>query len=67
MSILGRAVNFIYHVREGNCGPKRITVNGSEVAFNTLENQYRRGGAALDEFLFEGMLSPVENGVEIFL
>ena len=67
MSILGRAVNFIYHVREGNCGPKRITVNGSEVAFNTLENQYRRGGAALDEFLFEGMLSPVENRVEIFL
>ncbi|HOR10580.1 MAG TPA: hypothetical protein PLM05_11300, partial [Bacteroidales bacterium] len=65
--IMGRTVTFVYHVIEGCSGPKRITVNGRDVAFTPVENQYRPCGAAVDESLFEGMLPGSENRVDIYL
>ena len=67
MIIMGRTVTFVYHVIEGCCSPKRITVNGSDVVFTPVENQYRPGGAAVDERVFEGMPSGSEDRVEIYL
>ena len=67
MRIMDRAVTFVYHIREGCCGPKRITVKGRDVAVTPVENQYRPGGASLDEAIFAGMPSGSENKVEIYL
>ena len=67
MIIKDRPVTFAYRVREGCCGPKRITVNGKDIAFNSVENRYRPGGVALDETLFTGMLSDTGNRIEVYL
>ena len=67
MIIYGRPVTFVYSVREGSSGPKRITVNGKDILFTPVENRYRPGGVALEETLFTGMLSETENRIEIYL
>ncbi len=67
MTIMSRTITFVYHIREGCCGPKRITANERDVAFTPVENQYRHGGAALDESVFAGMPAENENRVGIYL
>jgi cellobiose phosphorylase len=67
LTITDRPVTFVYLVREGCCGPKRITVNGKDVEFTPVENQYRAGGASIDESLFSGMLSDKDNRIEVYL
>ncbi|MFN2313558.1 MAG: hypothetical protein ABR531_03825, partial [Bacteroidales bacterium] len=67
MEILARTVTLIYHVREGNYGPKRIVINGMETAAGEEENPYRRGGAVLEEGVFSAMPEKGENRIEVWL
>jgi cellobiose phosphorylase len=67
MRINDRHVTVVYRVSEGCCGPKLITVNGTDITFTPIENRFRPGGVALDETLFTGMLSETDNRIEVFL
>ena len=47
LSVLGRRVHAEYRVGERGCSPRRIVLNGRELAFTRMENPYREGGAAI--------------------
>ncbi|MDF1559081.1 MAG: amylo-alpha-1,6-glucosidase [Bacteroidales bacterium] len=67
MEVLGRSVTLVYNVREGNYGPKRIVINGTEVTAGEEENPYRRGGAVLKQGVFPAMPKKGENRIEVWL
>ncbi|MDM8003193.1 MAG: amylo-alpha-1,6-glucosidase [Bacteroidota bacterium] len=60
-------VKFIYHVREGSCGPRRVVVNGTELNLHTEPNPYRAGGAVIDDKVFRDMPAGSINTAEIYL
>lgn len=67
MEILERTITLVYNVREGNCGPKRIVVNGMEIIAAEEENPYRRGGVVLEKEIFLTMPEKGENRIEVWL
>lgn len=67
VKIEDRMVTFTYHVSQGNCGPKRIVVNGRELNLNPEPNPYRAGGAIIDDVVFSGMPADRINTAEIYL
>jgi len=67
IEVLGRTLTLIYHVREGNYGPKHIVINGIEASAGEEENPYRRGGAVLETEVFLAMPEKGENRVDIYL
>ena len=48
-------------------GPRKVTINGRAVTFETEENDYRKGGAVIPKDLFKSMLSKENNVVEIVM
>jgi cellobiose phosphorylase len=67
MQFLGRSLTLSYIVKEESFGPKRICINGSDIAFTEEENIYRRGGALIPVAVFSGLPLKEENKVEIYL
>jgi len=67
MIIMGRCITFKYHVREECYGPKRITVNGTDISHTPVENQYRAGGVAIDAAIFTDLPPNRENRVDVYL
>lgn len=67
LEVSGRIVTFRYHVKGGNCGPVKITVNGEELAFIRASDAYRAGGAIVDEDVFTNLPPEGQNEVEIYL
>jgi cellobiose phosphorylase len=67
MDILGHAVTCIYAVKEGNFGPKAVSINGKVIQFTYEENKYRTGGAVISAEQFLAMLDRQENIVEVRL
>ena len=47
LSVLGRQVQIEYRVGLRGFSPRRIVLNGQELAFTRVENPYREGGAAV--------------------
>lgn len=60
-------LNFEYEVKEGNFNPKKITINGSEVAFAEEENILRKGGAKMQKSVFLQLLKEGENTILVEL
>ena len=67
MSVLGHPVTFKYAIKEGNFGPKAVSINGKAVPFAYEENKYRKGGAVISTKQFLAMLGRPENLVEVRL
>ena len=67
MKFMERSLTLSYSVKEENFGPKRICINGSDIAFTEEENSYRRGGAVIPASIFSGLPFKEENKVEIYL
>ena len=67
MKIMDRCVTFVFHIGDECCGPKRISVNGTDIALAPVESQYRAGGVAVDEAIFTEMPPEGENRVEVYL
>jgi cellobiose phosphorylase len=67
MQFMGRSLTLSYIVKEESFGPKRICINGSDIAFTEEENIYRRGGALIPVAVFSGLPLKEENKVEIYL
>ena len=47
VSVLERRVRVEYRVGQRGCSPRRIALNGRQLAFTRMENPYREGGAAI--------------------
>ncbi|MDZ7635432.1 MAG: amylo-alpha-1,6-glucosidase [Bacteroidales bacterium] len=67
LKFMERSLTMSYSVKDENFGPKRICINGSDIAFEEEENNYRRGGAVIEAGQFRAMLSQDTNTVEIQL
>jgi cellobiose phosphorylase len=65
--LLGREVEFVYHVSGAGAGPKRIRVNGRAIEFEREANPYREGGALIGDEALEAALDRPRNVVEIEL
>jgi len=65
--IAGRRIMFTYRVREGNCGPKRIVINGMELNLMSEPNPYRPGGAIIDDDVFKDLPADRQNTAEVYL
>jgi 1,2-beta-oligoglucan phosphorylase len=46
-TLLGRPVELRYQIKGAGCGVNRITLNGTELVFDTDSNPHRRGAALL--------------------
>ncbi len=65
LSLCGKPVRWVYHVKE-TYGPKKIVVNGESVDFCRLKNRYRTGGAAISQSMIKAL--PQTGGqIEIFV
>jgi cellobiose phosphorylase len=62
----GRSVTWTYRVREGECGPRRIRVNGRDLDFTRDTNPYRAGGARITRDALLAALGP-GGEVDVFL
>jgi len=67
MNFLEHPVTFKYTVREGNFGPKTVSINGKAVPFRYEGNKYRKGGAVISTGQFRAMLDRQQNVVEVRL
>lgn len=67
LRFMGRMTVFRYAVRDHNCGPEKIIINGSAARISADDNPYRRGGAVIAAGEFSAMLDRQENSVEIVL
>ncbi len=67
LDFMGYSTTFNYAVKEGNFGPKEISVNGKKVKFTFESNIYRKGGAVIPVEQFLLMLNRKENIVKINL
>ncbi|MFZ2286379.1 MAG: hypothetical protein WAV93_05280 [Bacteroidales bacterium] len=65
MKFMDRSLRLIYSVREGNFGPKRICINGTDVQFTEEESIYRRGGAVIPAGIFSALPQEQESRIEI--
>ena len=65
LDFMGYSLTITYSVREGNFGPKTVSINGNPVRFTEEENKYRKGGAVIPLDLFSSMLNQQENTLEI--
>jgi len=67
MDLLGRTVTWKYAVKEGDFGPKTVSVNGKTVPFTYEPNSYRNGGAVIPRDQFLALLNEQGNTVDIRL
>jgi len=63
----GFPLNLSYRVKNGTFAPKRILVNGSEIAFTREENPYREGAAIAGREQFIQLLKAEGNDIVIEL
>ncbi len=67
LKFLERNLTLRYSVKDGNFGPKTISINGSEVAFEEGQNSYRRGGAVIPAGILSGLPENQENIIDVSL
>ena len=65
MDLLGCPVELIYRVRGSGCGVNALTLNGTEVMFDTEANPYRRGAALVAKAALLQRLQPSSNVLTI--
>jgi cellobiose phosphorylase len=63
----GHHLNWNFKVKSGNFNPRSIIVNGLNIAFDTEDNLYRKGGALISMKNFLGLLKSGENQIDIML
>ena len=61
--VYGKPVTFRYHL-SGQQGA--LTVNGKEVAFESLQNRYRQGGVKIGKDTLEEVLTDGQNLIEVW-
>jgi CRISPR-associated protein Csx3 len=68
VSLRGRAVEMVYHVKTGTCSPSRIVINGAVLASPDREaNPYRLGGLRVSRATLERLLTAPTNRIEVEL
>lgn len=67
IDFMGHSLILKYKVQHNCFGPKTISINGKQLAFNIDVNQYREGGAAIPTEEFLALFNQAENIVEIHL
>jgi cellobiose phosphorylase len=67
IDFLGRRIRLNYSIKEGNYGPKAISINGAGIHFTFEDNPFRQGGAVIDKDQFTAKLVLKENIVAIRL
>lgn len=67
VKFLNRSLTLRYSVKERNCGPEKICINGTVVDFTEEENSYRRGGAVIPASIFSDLPELEDNMVDIYL
>lgn len=67
LELMGYRIRFNYLVQQDSFSPKRISINGIDIAFNLEDNLYRSGGAVMPWRDFKGPLNQGENLVAVEL
>ncbi len=63
----GFNLNLNFMVKSGNYAPKSITLNRTNIPYDTEENPYRKGGAIIPMKLFLGLLKIGENEINVMI
>jgi len=64
----GRPVEICYHVKDEECSPKRVSINGSSIEpLRHAEHPYRKGGALIPRAEVRRLLKETGNRLEVYL
>jgi cellobiose phosphorylase len=65
IKFLGKDLKLTYIIKGEGFSPNSIVINGKEIRFALVENQYRRGGAIISKDVFLDLLNKAANEIEI--